>query len=113
MDDPDAGATLYQQLRRRGVLLAWLWLATEGCRLVSASATLLFPWFVLVFLGFEAVRRPSGQVVRLFGEWRLYAFAFGVSALSFTLWRLSERGSRRLLRILRDPHSGPRATGDP
>lgn len=99
---PDPAATTYERLRRRGVLLAWLWAAFEGGRLVFASVALLFPWVFLVFAIFRAAERSIGHIFRMLGEWRLYAFLFAVSGVSFLLWRLAECGSQRLLQFQED-----------
>lgn len=94
--------TPYERLRRRNVPLAWIWAAFECCRLVFASTTFLGPWIILIFVASEEAKRSVGHVFRLFGEWRLYAFLLTVTAISFVLWRLAERGSRKLLQFLDD-----------
>lgn len=102
MADSETEATVYARLRRRSILLAWLWASSECCRLVFASTTLLSPWVILVFTVFEAAKQSIGHVFRLLGEWRLYAFILTASAISFVLWRLAERGSQKLLQFLGD-----------
>ena len=102
MADSDTEATVYERLRRRSILLAWLWASSEFSRLVFASLTLLGPWVVFIFIVFEEAKRSIGHVLRLLGEWRLYAFILTVSAISFVLWRLADWGSQKLLQLLDD-----------
>jgi len=94
--------TTYGRLRRRNAPLAWIWAAFECCRLVFASTTFLGPWVILIHVASEEAKRSIGHVFRLLGEWRLYAFLLTFTAISFVLWRLAERGSRKLLQFLDD-----------
>lgn len=93
---------VYERLRRRSILLAWSWAFCECCRLTFAAVTILGPCVFLVFTVFAEAQRSAGHAFRMLGEWRLYAFLLVSSSLSFCLWRLAERGSRRLLRRLGD-----------
>ena len=95
-------SAVYERLRRRSVFLAWSWAFSECCRLTFAAVTFLGPGVVLVFTVFAEGQRSAGHAFRVLGEWRLYAFVLVGSGLSFCLWRLAERGSRRLLRVLGD-----------
>jgi len=96
----DRELPVYEQLRRRSILLAWSWAFCECCRLTFAAVTVLGPCVILVFTVSAEAQRSAGHAFRMFGEWRLYAFLLFAGGLSFCLWKLAERGSRRLLRIL-------------
>lgn len=100
MENPEP--TIYERLRRRSVLLAWSWALLESCRLTFAVVTFLYPWVLLVFILFGEAQKPTGHVLRALGEWQLYASILVVSGLSLCFWKLAERGSQRLLSVLRE-----------
>ncbi len=102
MVSDDTDATVFDRLRERSLAHAYLWAAAETGRIVSASVMFCGPWVILVFLVFDAAQQSISELMKLLTEWQVYVFLIVVAGVSFAGWRLCERITRRILRVLED-----------